>query len=301
MKIIYVIPSYNRAELLCQTTLPLLDKAGIESVHLYIEKDQYKRYTHEISKYIFNIRIIFCCVNQIKGIGKLRNYIRSSYGDGANLLMIDDDIKDICIAKDNTLESLDNIQGFVKKMFTLAVEKDVYYWGVQLHNNPFFMKKEIIEGLTYVNGSFTGHRINRSKKKIEVNMNHFEDYLFSIKHFIRDKSILKAGNVCLKTKCFNINGGICDQVGGLLDRKREAKINGEVLETYFKDLLDIKYSKKYKIDNIKLKNIKWRECYVNSLEIYEYATDWIESTTMDLSSDEDFDDIEKALEGWNKE
>ena len=297
MKITYIIPSFNRSTILCTTTLMLLDRHKVDAVHLYIEPDQEKEYRLEISKYNFNIKIFFCLI-EIKGIGKVRNYIRNSYGTGSNLLMLDDDIKDICIAKDKTLEPLENLQEFVHNMFTLCENRDIYLWGVQLHNNPYFMKKDYIDGLTYVNGSFTGHRINHNLKKIEVNMNHFEDYLFSLKHFIRDKNVLKAGNVCLKTKCFNVEGGICGQLGSLDNRKNEASRNSEILETYFKDLLDVKYSKKYKVDNIKLKNVKWKESYIDVLDIYEYSTpDFFEP---EIETNElELENIEEAIENWD--
>lgn len=304
MKVTYVCPSYKRAKLLCKTTLPLLDNNGINEISLYLSNDQIKMYRDEISKYNFNIRILYIGTD-ITGIGNIRNLIRESYGEGTNVLMIDDDIKALMFKpiklknytkeESNKLETLDNISEFVDKMFKRCIDDNVYMWGVQLHNNPYFMHSEFTTGLSYINGSFTGIRIEHSKKKIRTDINHFEDYLFSMLHFIRDKSILKAANVCLLTKCFNPIGGIADQSGGLAGRKAEAVKNGANLELHFGDLLYLKHSKKYDIVNIKLKKVKWRESFVDLWDNYE--------RTKPIETNVDLENLEKAIENWdiNKE
>lgn len=292
MKIKYVCPSYKRSKLLCQTTLPLLDSNGIDEISLYLSSDQIKMYRDEISKYNFNIRILYIGT-EITGIGNIRNLIRDSYGEGTNVLMIDDDIKSLMFKPEhsNKLETLDNISEFVHRMFQRCVENDVYMWGVQLHNNPYFMHSEFTTGLSYINGSFTGIRIEHTKRKIRSDINHFEDYLFSMLHFIRDKSILKAANVCLLTKCFNPVGGIAQQAGGLVGRKKAAVTNGAKLELHFGDLLYLKHSKKYDIVNIKLKKVKWRESFLDLWDNYE-ATKTIETNV-------DLENLEKAVENWD--
>ena len=207
--------------------------------------------------------------------------------------MIDDDIKSLMFKPEHCdkLETLDNISEFVHKMFQRCIDNDVYMWGVQLHNNPYFMHSDFTTGLSYINGSFTGIRIEHTKRKIRSDINHFEDYLFSMLHFIRDKSILKAANVCLLTKCFNPEGGICQQAGGLAGRKVEAIKNGAKLELHFGELLYLKHSKKYDIVNIKLKKVKWRESFLDLWDNYE-ATKTIE-TAVDLQN------LEKAVEDWD--
>ena len=292
MKVTYVCPSYNRAKLLCQTTLPLLDCNGIDEISLFLSSDQLEMYRHEISKYTFNIKIHYV-PTEIVGIGNIRNLIRESYGEGSNILMIDDDIKDIKFKPEGSddLESMDNINEFVNNMFQRCIDEDIYMWGVQLHNNPYFMKGKYTTGLSYINGSFTGIRIEHSKRKIRSDINHFEDYLFSILHFIRDKSVLKASNVCLITKCFNPDGGIADQSGGMGGRKIEAVANGAKLDLHFRDLLYLKHSKKFNIINIKLKKVKWRTSFLDLWDNYE-ANNSPETKV-------EIENLEKAIENWD--
>tara|TARA_R110002074_G_scaffold249235_1_gene421107 strand:- start:5347 stop:6177 length:831 start_codon:yes stop_codon:yes gene_type:complete len=258
MNIIYAVPSYQRPKLLKNTTLKLLVHAEVEEIDLYINEDELATYQEELSD--VSIQINYKTIN-FNGIGKIRNHIRSNYPTGTNLLMIDDDIEEILIQKNNKLFPLENIKEFNESMFIEAEEIGAYYWSVQLHNNPYFMKKELIKGLTYCNGSWTGVRIDNSLPKIVTNINHFEDYLFSILHFIRDRNVLKAGNVCLKTKCFNPKGGICHQLGGFDKRQTEAFKNSIMLNGYFNKLLNIKHSVKYDVANIRLKNVNWRPEY----------------------------------------
>ena len=265
MNIIYAIPSYKRPKLLRDTTLKLLIKEKIESVDLYINKDELDIYIQILKDE--NININYKTID-FDGIGKIRNYIRKQYPSGTNLLMVDDDIEEILVENNGKLIPLENIKEFNIKMFIEAEEIGAYYWSCQLHNNPYFMKKEFIYGLTYINGSWTGVRIDHSKSNIIVNINHFEDYLFSILHFIRDKTVLKAGNVCLKTKCFNPNGGICKQLGGFTKRQEEAFTNSFMLNGFFNKLLDLKHSKKYDVANIRLKNVKWRQDYKELADNY---------------------------------
>ena len=126
-------------------------------------------------------------------------------------------------------------------------------------------------------------------------MAHFEDYLFSILHFVRDKNVLKASNVCLKTKCYNSKGGICSQVGGLGKRKEEAVTNGTLLESHFAELLYLKHSKKYNFLNIKLKKVKWRECYLDLVD------NWNDHNNPPPIKNVEIDDITKALLNWDLE
>ena len=275
MNIKYIIPSYKRPDMLCKTTLKLLDKAQVEEVSLYINKTELNDYTEAIAKYNYKIRVIYKTID-FDGIGQIRNYIRQQYPSGSNLLMIDDDIEEILIKENNVLVVMKNIKKFNEEMFKKAEENNVYLWGVQLHTNPFFMQKKYQMGLSYINGSWTGHRIDHSLKKIVTNLDHFEDYLFSILHFIRDRNVLKAGQVALKTKCFNAKGGICQQKRGFDKRREEASLNGYRLKSHFDGLLYLTISKKFSVINIRFKNIKWYsdlQKYWDSYENYNELHD----------------------------
>ena len=275
MNIKYIIPSYKRPNMLCKTTLKLLDKAQVEEVSLYINKTELNDYKEAIAKYNYKIRVIYKTID-FDGIGQIRNYIRQQYPSGSNLLMIDDDIEEILIKENNVLVVMKNIKKFNEEMFKKAEENNVYLWGVQLHTNPFFMQKKYQMGLSYINGSWTGHRIDHSLKKIETNLDHFEDYLFSILHFIRDRNVLKASQVALKTKCFNAKGGICQQKRGFDKRREEASLNGYRLKSHFDGLLYLTISKKFSVINIRFKNIKWYsdlQKYWDSYENYNELHD----------------------------
>ena len=58
MDIKYIIPSYKRANLLCKTTLKLLEEGGVDEVSLYINKTELNDYKEAIAKYDYKISII---------------------------------------------------------------------------------------------------------------------------------------------------------------------------------------------------------------------------------------------------
>ena len=69
---------------------------------------------------------------------------------------------------------------FIEDAFHKCIEVGSTIWGVQLFQNPFFLREGLTTKLTYINGSFTG--FIKTKDEIYVDMDHFEDYLFSILH-----------------------------------------------------------------------------------------------------------------------
>ena len=217
-----VIPSYNRADLLLETTFKYLVKVikDLSKVNIDILVNDNISIEH-LNKYLmyfpYNDHLhLRQMPPHVKSIGGVRNWIRQTYT--GNVLMMDDDIT-----------------------------------GIHHKCNEW----TITTKLSYVNGSFTGI-ILPDAQDIRTDIDHFEDYLFSILHWLKDGVVVKYSGVCLKTKPFNTDGGICEQKGGMGSRREEAFFNSKMLHLWFPELLSVKYSKKYKIDNIRLNTqAKW--------------------------------------------
>ena len=263
-----VIPSYNRADLLLETTFKYLVKVikDLSKVNIDILVNDNISIEH-LNKYLmyfpYNDHLhLRQMPPNVKSIGGVRNWIRQTYT--GNVLMMDDDITGIhhkCNDKE-TKELMDdnNFITWVNDAFTRTLASGASMWGVQLFDNPFFLRGNewtITTKLSYVNGSFTGI-ILPDAQDIRTDIDHFEDYLFSILHWLKDGVVVKYSGVCLKTKPFNTDGGICEQKGGMGSRREEAFFNSKMLHLWFPELLSVKYSKKYKIDNIRLNTqAKW--------------------------------------------
>jgi len=243
------IPSYRRSSILANTTLPMLIKGGIKKVYVFIDNKDFEPY--KILCEDLDIEIEYC-ITECKGIGKVRNYIRNYFEIGTQVIMIDDDICGV-YQKENEIIDLNS---FIKKGFEKCIYIGSTLWGVQLFSNQFFLREGISTKLTYINGSFTG--FIKTKDEIFVDIDHFEDYLFSILHFARDGVLCKFTDVWLKTKPFLQQGGICQQCSGLEQRKKQALINGNKLYNLFPNCVILRHSKKYNIQNIRLNHkIKW--------------------------------------------
>lgn len=240
---IIVIPSYNREKLIYETTIPLLIEIDVP---IYILVDE---------KYKYDLPSRYKQIVGPRGIGNVRNFIRKKF-NGKKVLMIDDDIESIDILDNNTLRPIYNLKKWINQCWETAEEQNVKLWGVNLYHNSFFCRKTMTTNLCYINGSFTGIDLTEREEPLETTLDHFEDYDFSIQHFLRDGKVLKFNDVCLKTKCFRKEGGIAEELGGLDKRKEKADINGQILLDKYPDQISLVYSKKFKITNIKLSKKK---------------------------------------------
>ena len=259
------IPSFNRSKILANTTIKLLINGGIRKCYIFLPSDQVVDYMQQLDH--LDIKIEYC-ITPKQGIGNVRNYIRDYFDIGTKVFMIDDDIQNV-YRRTNPIE---NLLDFIDSCFKTCISVGATLWGVQLFKNQFFLRDGINTKLTYINGSFTG--FIKSRDEIKVDIDHMEDYLFSILHFARDGVLCKFSDVWLDTKPFLESGGIIGQQGGLEFRKKSAELNSKMLLEYFPDCLSIKKSVKYDIANIRLNyHTSWSEelaitagLYVDNIE-----------------------------------
>ena len=249
MSYVIVIPSYNREALLKKTTLPLLKDIPLD-IPIYILTDE--EYKYELDERYTQI------TPPDRGIGNVRNFIRLRWA-GCNVLMIDDDIDsvdELVIRQGKKyLEPIQDLHDFILNCWAEAIRENAYLWGVNLYHNAYFCRHTTTTKICYINGSFTGLRLmgNDQLKPLKTDIDHFEDFDFTIQTFIRDGVVLKFNSVCLKTKCFRAEGGIAEEVGGLDIRKQKAITNGKILEDKYPDYCKLYKKKKFDVYNIKLK------------------------------------------------
>jgi len=229
------IASYNRPEQLWGKTLKLLQKHNIkkERISIFVnDKEQYDLYmTHPMIETAVNKIEI----TGVKGIGPNRTWVRNFYDNGTNLIFLDDDIEDILNKDTKTCLDLNKlfIEGFEK-----CETEEATLWGIPLVDNYFFMKDNVSTNLKYI-GAVYGVVITPETKKIKVDVNQWEDYIFSIEHFLKDGKVIRFNNYGIKSKWYNPNGGICSFMGGKENRL-------QILDESAKDL-ERKYPKACKV------------------------------------------------------
>lgn len=254
------IPSYNRPESIKKKTLYLLENNNIpfDKIDLFIEnQEQYDLYyefmVDEIKYHDINL-----IITDTFGIKQKRNYMRNYYYDSdyKYILCMDDDIQSVMEkVNDKTIKLVENLDEFISTSFVETEKKNLNIWGVNAYHNPFFLSDNFSTNLKYICGAFFGLIINKEKDILQTQFNHYEDFEFSILHFIRDGGVMRFNKYCLITKYFN-HGGICDSYGGLENRKKDMEVAGKrFIELYpkYSRLIEKKYGYDIRLRPIKKK------------------------------------------------
>ena len=247
------IPSRGRSDYIMQTTLPLLKAFADKGVpiNICVREEDYKDYEYlhhnkELNTYLRK-------VSSVNGIGEKRGYITNVLAkqDKADyILMIDDDLNHIIDGNGNNLTS-EQIYSLVVSITDELEKRDAYYGGIAPYENSFFYKNTITDTLKYIPGGFQVIRIS-DRTPISVSYKHFEDYIYCMEYFLRDKKVVRFNNYGIKTKLFNPVGGICEYYDGLEKRIADAdNIADEICNKY--DGMCKKYLKK--------KSSRVPECY----------------------------------------
>tara|TARA_R110000765_G_scaffold181987_2_gene287971 strand:+ start:304 stop:1836 length:1533 start_codon:yes stop_codon:yes gene_type:complete len=218
------IPSYNRLIGIQQKTLEMLKQNNINKINIFVsttkDYDEYKK---------ADIGNIILVPSNYNGIGAVRDYIINKWAPNkSNIIMIDDDIEKI-ISKENTNVDL---KTFFPQFFDKLEEMDLFFGGVPLCANRFFMKNEWSSNLKYISGAMQFVRVDYSREEISSHYRHFEDYFYNLAYHLRDGGILRWNGCSPITKNYNLVGGICDEMGSLEKRLDCEKIADEIIDKF---------------------------------------------------------------------
>lgn len=244
LKYLIFIPTYKRPHLIKSLTLKLLEEYNIPKniITLFIEdenmKDEYFLSLGNDYNYV---------VTNTKGIMEKRNFMEYYAYDlliqvqePINILYIDDDIKKIL----DYDSKLNNLQLIINLGFRECIEKNLNIWGVSLCTNPFFLQKKITYTNKYICAGFFGYRYTLDKLPLLVDVGHGEDFQRSMEAFLRDGGLIRFNWIALETKNYNKVGGICESLGSLEKRKKEAEENLKYLCNRYGSMCRLIYKKK---------------------------------------------------------
>ena len=244
-----VIPSYKRPKILFEKTLKLLQRLNVDfsTIDIVVETEEMRK---EYLDYLpFNLNIIVSNTNGIKG---KRNFIRKYYQqetDEDYLLCIDDDIDEL-YDMDTPITTTDFNEA-VETGFVECEKKGYTMWGVSPFHNTFFLKNVVSYNLKYICGTFFGLIIDRSYDPLQTTFNHYEDFCFTCKHFLRDDGVVRLNWIAIKTKYFNPKGGITEWYGGKEERKKaqeEDAITFTEIYPKMARIIDKKYGKDIRLN-----------------------------------------------------
>ena len=244
------IPSYNRCNLLKSHTMKLLEQYNFVSITVFCST------VEDFVEYSKLYRNVVLVPPSHRGIGKKRSYIINKWAKhNDKIIMMDDDIDRVV---DDTGKDV-NLKPFFKEFFERLEEQQLHLGGMVLCSNPFFMKRTWTTTLKYTSGVIQFYRVDKTKEEIHCLFNHFEDYYYNIRYFRRDGGILRCNFVCPLTKCYNTEGGICAQAGGLENRLKEAEKNADLICSEYKGMVKKYYKKKGR--NPACVNLRLNHCF----------------------------------------
>ena len=228
------IPSYDRVVGIQEKTLKMLKSFNITDVNIFVstQKD-FDTYTEA------NIGNIILVPDEFDGIGAVRSYIVNEWAvDKDNIVMIDDDIE----YYKNQFCGQANISILIQDFFSNLKELGLYFGGLPLCANEFFLKDKWTRTLKYCSGATQFIRIDKSREKIHCPYRHYEDYFYNMAYFKRDGGILRYNGVAPVTKNYNVDGGIATEMGGL-DKRLDCESVADDIITRFGDRIVSKYWK----------------------------------------------------------
>jgi len=200
----FVIPSYQRVELLKEKTLAFLKEQGVypKDIYVFVRDDD-----PQIDLYNALEGINLITLVGIKGIGNTHNAITTYFAKDEWITELDDDIHHVI---DNQRNKITDFETRIQKMVDIMEHEGISYGGFYQVNNPMFMSgnQEYTTDLRYMLGLM---RIRKIDYDIMLETNYAEDFENCILHYIKDGAILKNNWIAGSTK--NYNAGGCDGDG----------------------------------------------------------------------------------------
>lgn len=242
------IPTYNRSDIIERKTLTTLLNGGISPSQIYIfvaNADEKKKY-ELVPSHLYHSIVIGKL-----GIANQRIFIKHYFKEGSYVVSIDDDIEGLFKLTGEKLTSIKNIKQFFDHAFETLKKENKYMWGIYPVRNPFFMKKKIFYGLSFIIGALHGY-IVRYDKSLEPSTKSEgkEDYEQSILYYLKDGGMIRFNDIAIKTK-FLAKGGLGE------DRFERNKKSAKYLKQKYPELVTI-FHRKNGMTEVKLHTRKKR-------------------------------------------
>lgn len=217
----FVIPSYNRLDILKSRTLALLEKHKIpkNSIYIFVVREEH-------SKYHKGLHLEYNIVIGKKGISNQRAFISEYFDDHEPLISLDDDVREIyslyknCLGK-KAIEPIKDLKKMIKSTFHLMDVQKIRMCGFYPVKNPFFMKFDISYDLKFCIGQF---RLFYNIKDIEMNRKYklLEDYETTLKYYLWDDGhIMRRNNICMDADYNKLPGGLKETADRSYEEKKK--------------------------------------------------------------------------------
>lgn len=198
------IPSYHRPRRIAETTLPLLQRGGVDMSRVTVfltDGEELEAYRPTIEQ--FGIAAV---VGHDIGMAAAANHIARHYPVGTRLVRIDDDVSTIVRrVDDKTVTEVENIPALFELGFREALGT---LWCVYPVANPFYMADRVRRsGLWYAEGCLFGYEVTRGEHEL-VTVDHGEDYERSLRFFTALGAVTRLDGYSFRSKFWEEPGGM---------------------------------------------------------------------------------------------
>lgn len=212
-KLVIAIPSYRRAQAICQKTVPLLletFQVAPSLVHVFVsDSKELREYKETIPS---GVKVV---VGEL-GIGNQRCFINGYFDEGVRILSMDDDIVSLLTKNGNkAVPFTGDFLGLANAMFDLCDLHGVRYWGVPETNNGMFMNNQAVLGLRACAGALSGEYARLPE--VQSRLEHCEDYEKFLLHYLKFGGIIRVNDLAPKQK-WQAAGGVVERLGGAAER-----------------------------------------------------------------------------------
>ncbi len=208
---VIAIPSYNRAETLKNKTLSTLQKYHIPSSKIFIfvaNKEEEYIYKKTLKANDYHKIII-----GKPGLAPVRNFITDYFPVGKKLILMDDDVSGFIEYDEKEKRHERPLRSLIKiieKGFSEAEKNGASLWGIYPIANGFFMKPTVSSDLKFIVGTFCGvfNQGTKGPKGIKLETGEKDDYIRTIKAYIRDGAVVRLNFIAPKTAYYKEPGGL---------------------------------------------------------------------------------------------
>jgi len=195
---VIAIPSADRDHIINNKTCCFLRNQDIpmSKVYVFVPERCYEEY----KKKFYSYPEINLVVGK-EGIRGQRKAISDYFPEGQFIVSLDDDIAAINELKyvnktgKPSLKKIENMEKLIAEVYTRLQESNLSMCGFYPCANPFFMKRNVTEELTFCIGAFRMFFNRRACENREFVL--LEDYETSMKYYLRDNGILRYNYITL--------------------------------------------------------------------------------------------------------
>ena len=240
---VVAVLTYKRYEMFKKQTHKFLLKRKVPPDKIYIfvaDEDEKLKYEEVLEEGTYKEIIV-----GVPGAAQQREFISDYFDEGQFIVYADDDCKDLTemIDKKRTTR-VQNVDKFIRYMYSELIKNNLYIWGVTAVDNPFFMNGSLSTNLKFIVGVFYGiinrktatflNPFNGEPENLKCSHNSKDDILQTLKYFLCDGGVLRCNYVAPKTKYWDVPGGM---TAFMPDRKSKALEDCKWLKEHYPKMI----------------------------------------------------------------